>query len=807
MAKLFGAGDLADLRHKDATAMNRDLCAVPDCKVKDRRITNKNRARAKSILPYLSTQELGSARWVHRQCLKRHRQRGHRREIARQAKQNEPSQQVCVTLHTRESDRADDGASTSAKHSLIHCCARDCCGRQAALPQAAHRSSTPSPSSPLQLIAPDTAAASVIASLSLHRPPPPHSHRRKRPRPPSPTASQGGRDSDSDTEEPIASALLVVAPLAAAASIRRHRSNQQRATPTNLAAASCAVVQASAIGAVQSARLHHRHGDTAKHAAAATDLSLRLASRTKLTLTKAALCAAALQQSSTRPPIVRRTIRHYDRDPMTQPILPAAAAAATDDSSPSGFTSPLQPPVPQLHAAAVFHALPLLYESGESVLFKLQCRHAESSSSDSLPPPPLLVLKHYNQSSTRVHECSIFDHLQRRLTADDYALFVRQRLTPSAELHQHTAADLYQRYTLTPVDPYRPDTAHKLERRRGQQPPRPTYPAVVAAIQQLQQQRPRAVAASATCRAEAPPPPYSDARRLSLFGSFFAYYDGVMSDVIVAQKTASATASATGAVYSTRERLHLERRGELRRAWFWQAQPGAPLQADAAEMARKALRFVLHCLRGLAAHHACGVLLGDIKPSNLFYHRTGSSSGECRPVWGDYGHAANLSGAEGVTNLQHARIQLDTSAPAAACSSRLASILPHGIGTWPYQSSETFLRRFDVTSDGYALALSLLELLVGIECDAHTLEASKPTTDGIAHTRSAYAQGPLHAHLQHYAQQLHSPAPRCWDRIHQCAVLPPAITDCLLLMTHPQQQQRPSLQTVIQAVQALLVFC
>ena len=47
-----GAGSV---RHKDATAMHRVLCAVPDCKVKDRRITNKNRARAKSILPYLST--------------------------------------------------------------------------------------------------------------------------------------------------------------------------------------------------------------------------------------------------------------------------------------------------------------------------------------------------------------------------------------------------------------------------------------------------------------------------------------------------------------------------------------------------------------------------------------------------------------------------------------------------------------------------------------------------------------------------------------------------------------------------------
>jgi hypothetical protein len=77
------------------------------------------------------------------------------------------------------------------------------------------------------------------------------------------------------------------------------------------------------------------------------------------------------------------------------------------------------------------------------------------------------------------------------------------------------------------------------------------------------------------------------------------------------------------------------RRCQLQRAYGTRtAEDAFPLRTEL-ESTLLLIAFVLHCFRGLHSHHAAGVLLGDIKPDNLFT----TAGNELQPVFGDHGLA------------------------------------------------------------------------------------------------------------------------------------------------------------------------
>jgi serine/threonine protein kinase len=160
--------------------------------------------------------------------------------------------------------------------------------------------------------------------------------------------------------------------------------------------------------------------------------------------------------------------------------------------------------------------------------------------------------------------------------------------------------------------------------------------------------------------------------------------------------------------------------------------------------------FVLHLFKCLAAHHRVDVLLGDIKPGNMF----GDHS--LRPVFGDYGHATvfDKSGKRALhlgriqpnpkaaarlqyrtpqpttgrlsTHMQEVLSSADSSTKAVAPASAAAALRLVGtcsaIGTTGYRALETTILVpglrgaggvYTKRSDVYWLAVSLIELLVG----------------------------------------------------------------------------------------------
>jgi hypothetical protein len=127
-----------------------------------------------------------------------------------------------------------------------------------------------------------------------------------------------------------------------------------------------------------------------------------------------------------------------------------------------------------------------------------------------------------------------------------------------------------------------------------------------------------------------------------------------------------------------------------------------PLQAEGAIE-----RFALRCFRALNAHHAAGVLLGDIKPANIFVRAAECSSSsssteegeppEWLPVFGDYGYAM---------------------LPSAARPDGCYPLEPHEtVGTPGYRAPEAEAapteRMYCPASDVYSLASTLIDVIVG----------------------------------------------------------------------------------------------
>ena len=209
--------------------------------------------------------------------------------------------------------------------------------------------------------------------------------------------------------------------------------------------------------------------------------------------------------------------------------------------------------------------------------------------------------------------------------------------------------------------------------------------------------------------------------------SLYQYYGGTLDGLIINSGSASG----------------ISRTSRLRETLFF--------HSDCTARRKQTCRFLLHCVDGLLFHHAQNVLLCDIKPSNMFYlnERTIAT-----PVYGDYGHSvlmfpcAPTSRAQmlysyhqvkgGAINGQHPPRHFGMDSPTAIgvgsdASERNRSlaqlqdyaplvglISSHGIGTRLYCAPETFpssnhatLGVYAACSDGYSLAISLLQILAG----------------------------------------------------------------------------------------------
>lgn len=311
--------------------------------------------------------------------------------------------------------------------------------------------------------------------------------------------------------------------------------------------------------------------------------------------------------------------------------------------------------------------------------------------------------------------------------------------------------------------------------------------------------------------AESLPPRY-----LTHHALFFKLYTGTLADAIGDPDSPLSSGTLT-----------------LRRALFW--------HSDRTVMQIKALRLVRHCFVGLQAHHRRDVLIGDICPSKMLYEMqpAAADGGACMPiVFGDYRHATCMTdGRSGkhvhihciaqqrygnwnrayVFSAMQARpygraLTLDLSfldPEAEAVESQLptlAGLLAGEIGTWPYQAPETFTShslsgcvgnanygQFEQRSDAYALALTLLEVLVGRPCSVdRTAMVYKP--DAAEALPAAVSSSHVAALIARNADP--SVAASAWDA-RACALLPINVAQDLHAFLHCDVSERPSVDSLV----------
>lgn len=444
---------------------------------------------------------------------------------------------------------------------------------------------------------------------------------------------------------------------------------------------------------------------------------------------------------------------------------------------------------------AVFDAFTLAYESGESEVLKIYC-HQPAKATRSMR----FIAKHYHSEEMYHQETRIFNRLLHANVKDlqNMNRFIRQRLKPWKLLQVSFATALYSQFGVDTFD-------------HGKLKSKKDLP--VKKVHHCSNGR-AAVAAAAT--ADLPPlDPEVQAsqhfRQMQTVVGFFTFYRGVMVDAICRR-------SEGYPIDEEGER----RRVDLRKALFWHPRLNDPNHhGDYSEMINKSLRFVLHCLEGLAMHHRSHVLIGDIKPSNLFYgpqldRDRHSSNFSPLPLFGDYGHATNLTNKENSSHVLTG-FKLDL---------MMGQVKNNHIGTWPYQAPETrstgraVAGIFDCSSDLFALALTILEILTGQFFHKAHGQSTKERYN------YACTNAPKQSNSQFYldAQQWIGSLKNLWtnsitasnshvsvdELMHnewnkqQTALIPSAITDLLLQMLQTDRNKRPTVQAAIDQVQALL---
>ena len=447
-------------------------------------------------------------------------------------------------------------------------------------------------------------------------------------------------------------------------------------------------------------------------------------------------------------------------------------------------------------APPLYATCELLSQSETSMIFSISPR---ATIVEEQPLRPTLIAKRFplSRSNSRQYQSNLADRLKARMPSADHSTFVRQRLRPDERLERAIANDLFTR----------------LDNRRDEPRVKPPRAKPRVSGQHWLTDAERREHALGVMRKEV---------------TFFRYYSGSLQDALT----------------------HSDVTLQLRRDWFWQP-IGRRMQGagDADAMCRKALRFVLHCLQGLAAHHACGVLLGDIKPSNLFYDRPGSNEQqgsapaaaaaaladssfnlECRPFWGDYDHATDMRSPEWGSHVRiisqaqqryggYADKDLRSQQAAEAeTAGELLGLLTQSIGTWPYQAPETFTPpyarsvvaltgEFHSRSDAYALALTLLEVCVGRPfATASTL--LWPSVERQAFTNTGFNQALQRSHVQPLLafSQFAAQNDSCdqlkainWNR-QPLALLPLPVIKQLLQLLHRDRNKRPTIAAVIATI-------
>ena len=229
---------------------------------------------------------------------------------------------------------------------------------------------------------------------------------------------------------------------------------------------------------------------------------------------------------------------------------------------------------------------------------------------------------------------------------------------------------------------------------------------------------------------------------------FFRRYAGSMHNLVQSGSSEAA--------------FHSQHRLQLRQRLFAAATHG--------ERALRSCRFIRHCAAGLQFLHGQSLLLGDIKPANLFYDE--GAIGE--PVFGDFGLSAMKglhAGARGSLQLAvpaspeeqdcPIRYQRHTRDPACEEGVRMRTLRDFGkeepgrssvglgllgtsYGTSGFRAPETIVVRgrdgavlpgfslYGGFSDCYSLAVTLLQILVG--------ERVQPAPVKIVYTRKGGGQ-------------------------------------------------------------------
>jgi len=374
--------------------------------------------------------------------------------------------------------------------------------------------------------------------------------------------------------------------------------------------------------------------------------------------------------------------------------------------------------------------------SGESALF-FYSRSSDDAGSSMMQT---VIAKRYHHGAGRAHERAVFGHLATAFSAQELRSYVRTRLPdhkrPPLEQVDQLQILYAARHFSERRSRYRfscdPQSGPLLIRQGDHQ---------VSQFMLRQESQPLS----------------TNQRRGAIIRrlEWFLYYDFTLDQAVAPvrvpleedQTAPLSPSAATGNIADLRSGFFWRQTSEQRSSWE--------------EMEQRSDRLALHLFRCLAAHHRASVLIGDLKPGNLFVNRS-----DLLPVFGDYGHATvfNKSGGRAVHS---GRITPDLSArsrvlyrelsvanlspPLALVVNELAPLSSttkpsprlvgtcSSIGTFAYRAMESLVpvtagptRDSVVTrgvytqrSDLYSLAASLIEILVGYTCRTSSEQAER----------------------------------------------------------------------------------
>jgi hypothetical protein len=400
--------------------------------------------------------------------------------------------------------------------------------------------------------------------------------------------------------------------------------------------------------------------------------------------------------------------------PVADAIAPAAVAASTDTV---------------VWQRTIQHQSGEFYWSGESALY-----HFTRTSTNAT----LLVLaKRYHRAEYRTRERAVFDHLAANLSADDLRAFVRTRLLPSDSRPDANELVTMQKQYVRQLNERKGRQAKYLFSADPQQPA-PPHLAGSSFLQRLAQLQPSTLTEQAA----------AISRRVEWFHCYDYTADrAIHHNGTIEEGEPPAPKPAPFISHSEHS--------NLRSSLFWrQDADGAGHLSNWQQMEEQCEQLALHLFRCLQAHHRAGVLLGDIKPGNMFFNE------DCLPVFGDYGHAtvfdktrrkalhpgiitpnpraadslryrpcntAPLPPAMRTVVSQYSSTQ-DAASRQPQPQLRLVGTCEARIGTTGYRALETLVkwpvdnrsqpqatssRVYTERSDAYSLAVSLVELFVG----------------------------------------------------------------------------------------------